>query len=94
MREGQVTKVPLPGGSGLIPTGAMQFQDDWPGLFIRGDQAIFLLHRIRMLATRLEQCDDPVVGWEMMHLSELADMIERDVIVRKTSGENSNEPEA
>lgn len=82
MSEGRITKVPLPGNSGDTPTGAMQFQDDWPGLFIRGDAATFLLHHIRLLASRLEQCEDPVVWSAIFHLSKLADVIERDVLVR------------
>lgn len=78
----QITHVPLPGSSGQTPTGAIQFQDDWPGLFIRGDEAIFLSVRIRWLASRLEHYDDPAVISAIMHLNKLADIIERDVIVR------------
>ena len=33
------TQIPLPGSSGETPTGTMQFQRDWPGLFIREDDA-------------------------------------------------------
>jgi hypothetical protein len=39
MTERRITAIPIPGGSGSTPTGAMQFQDDWPGLFLRGDDA-------------------------------------------------------
>jgi hypothetical protein len=28
---------------GRIETGAVQFNDDWPGLFVRGDDAVMLL---------------------------------------------------
>jgi hypothetical protein len=43
MAETRITKIALPGGSGLTPTGAMEFENDWPGLFIRGDDAGLLL---------------------------------------------------
>ena len=33
-------KIPLPGGSGVAKSGAIQFENDWPGLFLRGDTAI------------------------------------------------------
>jgi hypothetical protein len=32
-----------------VETGALQFNDDWPGLFVRGDDCIYLsmlLHKI------------------------------------------------
>ena len=34
-----VQKVPMPDGILRPETGAMQFDDDWPGVFIRGDNA-------------------------------------------------------
>lgn len=89
MPERHITQVPLPGGSGLTPTGAMQFRDDWPGLFLRGDDAIVLLGRIRYLAKRVGPQEDPGVMSVLFHLSELADMIERDVVVRP---EETGEP--
>jgi hypothetical protein len=79
--EHRITQIPLPGGSGRIPTGAMQFQDDWPGLFIRGDDAIVLMVRIRHLLERLAEHEDTSVTWVLLHLRKLADLIERDVIV-------------
>jgi len=59
----RITNIPIPGSSGGTPTGALQFRDDWPGLFLRGDSAIPVavrLHRsrIRMLsAARSAQFD-------------------------------------
>jgi hypothetical protein len=38
MSERRLTQIPVPGSSGQAPAGAMQFQDDWPGLFVRGDR--------------------------------------------------------
>src|SRR5688500_3052313 len=81
MDKPQVTQIPLPGGSGRVPTGAMQFRDDWPGLFLRGDDATVLMGRIRVLAEKLGDHEDPVVWSTLANLTELADLIERDVIV-------------
>jgi hypothetical protein len=59
----------------------MQFQGDWPGLFLRGDDAIVLMGRIRILVERLGHPEDPAIWSTLMHLSELADLIEKDVVV-------------
>ena len=80
--ERSITQIPLPGSSGRIPTGAMQFQDDWPGLFVRGDDSIALLFAIRDVEGLLrEKCNSRLPN----ALSRIADVIERDVIVRADS---------
>ena len=38
----RITKIPIMGSSGDCPTGAMQFDLDWPGLWVRGDDALEL----------------------------------------------------
>jgi hypothetical protein len=78
----RVLQIPLPGGSGEAPTGAVQFQNDWPGLFIRGDDAIDLLSKIRGLQQRLAGHPDVVVAAALMRLEEVAVLIERDVMMR------------
>jgi hypothetical protein len=55
MRRQRITQIPIPGSSGEISTGAMQFQDDWPGLFIRGDYASFLLIELRRIEQLLKE---------------------------------------
>jgi len=77
----RITQIPFSGSSGQTPTGAMQFQDDWPGLFIRGDTAISLHVRIRGLQQRLADHPDVVVAAALIQLRQIADIIERDVIV-------------
>ncbi len=77
-----VKQIPFPGGSGNVPTGAIQFQDDWPGLFLRGDTAISLLSGIRGLQDRLINHPDPVVQAVLLQMNEIAEMIERDIVVR------------
>lgn len=39
-------KVDAPEGGKRVETGALQIGDDWPGLFIRGDEAIGLAANI------------------------------------------------
>jgi hypothetical protein len=79
-----ITKIPWPGGSGRVPSGAMQFEDDWPGLFIRGDDAVVLGMRIRGLLDALKEkrFDDPRVWLATIDLEEWAGVIERDVRIK------------
>jgi hypothetical protein len=74
-----ITQIPVPGNSALTPTGALQFQDDWPGLFIRGDDAIALLGELRYFDELLRQkCGAGLFG----RPKEIMETIEQDVIVR------------
>jgi hypothetical protein len=57
----------------------MQFLDDWPGLFIRGDDAIPLFAELRRLDTLLRERCETCLPWT---LSAVAEIIERDVRVR------------
>jgi len=70
------------GSSGETPIGAIQFENDWPGLFIRGDQAIALASRIRGLQERLANHPDAAAGACLIELGKIADLIERDVAVK------------
>ena len=76
-----IIQIPLPGGSGKAPTGAVQFRDDWPGLFIRGDTAIAMSISIRELQGRLSKTTDVQISSALQRLSKIADIIERDVKV-------------
>lgn len=62
--------------------GAGQFDNDWPGLFVRGDTAHTLMMRIRQLAERLAGHPDFDVTDAMGQLMRYADMIAEDVVVR------------
>jgi hypothetical protein len=77
-----VLKIPLPGGSGVAKDGAIQFENDWPGLFLRGDTAIVASLAIRNLQQALEQNQDVVVASALGKLSVIADLIEREVKVK------------
>ena len=83
--EPKITKIPFPGGSGNVPSGAIQFENDWPGLFIRGDSAVSLLAAIRGLEQRLSGHHDPVVNVALGQLSVIAETIDRDVIARQST---------
>jgi hypothetical protein len=78
----KVIQIPLDGGSGPIPSGAIQFRNDWPGLFLRGDKSIMLASIIRGLQQRLSEHPDKTVGAALVLLGEVAEIIERDVAVR------------
>ena len=82
MSKANITQVPVAGSSGRVPTGALQFRDDWPGLFLRGDDAIGLMVSIRHLAERLADNADLGVASALSRLNQVADIIERDVINR------------
>jgi hypothetical protein len=84
MAEANITQIPVAGGSAQVPTGALQFRDDWPGLFVRGDDAIGLMLSIRHLSERLADNADIVVASALSRLRHIADIIERDVIVRRS----------
>jgi len=53
---------------GRIETGVVQFADDWPGVFIRGDNAIAYASELRRIALKLGD-SEPV-------LIELASLLE------------------
>jgi hypothetical protein len=79
-----ILQIPLPGGSGQARTGAVQFQDDWPGLFIRGDDAIAVLHEIREVQQALVANNVNVAVFGSK-LDQIARIIERDVIGNASS---------
>ena len=57
----------------------MQFQQDWPGLFIRGDDAISIAASIRELESHLAGSGDVRVAMAINRLKKIADIIEYDV---------------
>ncbi len=79
MAERRITKIPFPGGSGRTPTGAMQFENDWPGLFIRGDNAVPLANAIRRIEEKVKGSPDFVFEAILLDLIPIAEIIERDV---------------
>jgi hypothetical protein len=45
-----MTKIPHTGPR--IETGPIQFGDDWPGVFIRGDNALYFAEQLRVILSR------------------------------------------
>jgi hypothetical protein len=81
---GRIKQIPVRGSSGDAPTGALQFQDDWPGLFIRGDEAMGLVIVIEYLKEKLKDHPDASVASALKVLSRYVTIINEDVIVRPT----------
>jgi hypothetical protein len=77
----RVQMLPAPVGLPRVETGAVQFGDDWPGLFIRGDNAYSLLAAVRQLRKRLAEHPDPAVADALDVLRQYTELIARDVIV-------------
>jgi len=71
-------QIPL---SNRTNTCAVQFKNDWPGLFIRGDHAISLSFFIRHLQKQYTTESDPITVRALRMLGEIADTIEQDVKV-------------
>jgi hypothetical protein len=77
-----ITRIPFPDGSNRIETGAIQFRDDWPGLFVRGDTAIPVGVAIRDLQRRLGVHSDPAIRDALHLLDEIATIVEEGVWLR------------
>lgn len=52
-RKKRIQKLPAPTSAPRVESGAVQFGDDWPGLFLRGDHCIALLADIRRFAKEI-----------------------------------------
>lgn len=45
----KIRKLPEPVEGGRVETGVTQFGDDWPGIFIRGDNCFWFAEGIRQV---------------------------------------------
>jgi hypothetical protein len=52
-------------GDGRVETGALQFGEDWPGLFLRGDDC---LHLLLWLEHMLENDTDSIDAMQVNYL--------------------------
>lgn len=93
----KVQRISHPNNGGMAPdgpaprveTGAVQFGNDWPGLFLRGDDAFALAMHIKQLGVFLNSIPDKIKvedgGAELalayMRLRNLQEMILEDVVV-------------
>ena len=62
-------------GANRVETEAVQFNDDWKGLFIRGDDCIYLLEILNKMLDNLD-----VVWYDKPFLQMLKDEIENVVL--------------
>lgn len=83
----QVRRVPAPLDAGRVETGAVQFGDDWPGLFLRGDDAFHLMLTLRQLKELLGDNLRGEAGFRFAELMEYVDIVEQDVVVRPAATE-------
>jgi isoprenylcysteine carboxyl methyltransferase (ICMT) family protein YpbQ len=72
----------LPEQQERVETGAVQFGNDWPGLFIRGDDAFYYAHKIRVLCDQMRTSKDLSAIMAVVVLDSVARLIEEDVIVK------------
>ncbi|MGI0016434.1 MAG: hypothetical protein ACREBU_23685, partial [Nitrososphaera sp.] len=77
-KNSQITQIPIQDGSDRIETGAIQFNDDWPGLFIRGDDAFALILELKQLLKTLEEQDNQECLTNVVR--RIVSIIEQDVI--------------
>lgn len=63
-----------------VPSGAVQFGSDWPGLFLRGDHASKIAIGVRQLQKQLATAP-PADTWAFRCLVELAELIENEIQV-------------
>jgi hypothetical protein len=73
-------------------TGAVQIGDDWPGIFIRGDEALAYASKLKFLISTLEArvhqlSEAEVAAWA--RVQELADLLESCRVTRPEPRANS-----
>jgi hypothetical protein len=72
-----------------METGMMRFEGDWPGLFIRGDDAIDLMLSVRAVLDFAEKSLPPArlaeIVMDLQRLSTIADLIDREIVVSQSS---------
>ena len=74
----RIRKLPAPTEGGRDESGAVQFGDDWPGLFIRGDNAMCIAMAIKRLKGQLVMKDlESTIA--IAELNGLYDIIVNDV---------------
>lgn len=77
-----VRSLPAPADGRRVETGAVQFGDDWPGLFIRGDNAHSLAMNLARLELSLQEKDYAKADGFMSQVKWLVAEIQGEVIVK------------
>jgi len=62
----EIQKYEIPNLDGRVETGPVQFNDDWPGVFIRGDQCAYFALNLKdalITLTELHKKNDSLMNW-------------------------------
>lgn len=72
----KIRELPAPtDGEGRVETGPVQFGDDWPGTFVRGDNGMGYAMAINMLSGELEQIElSPIAQMYLRQVKGIADL--------------------
>lgn len=63
--------------SNRIETGVVQFNDDWPGVFIRGDNAMHFATRLKQLIAMVEKPGTQTLDmFTLISAKNLVDLLE------------------
>jgi hypothetical protein len=58
-----------------VETGAVQFGDDWPGVFIRGDNALYYAHILSSVIGQIEK-GEPLDMWNALALQAIRETLQ------------------
>ena len=72
-------KLPVPEKNSRVETGVIQFGDDWPGVFIRGDHAGHYAFLLEVILEQPQMADEQITR---MSLSKLCELLKSSNVVR------------
>jgi hypothetical protein len=81
-----MTKIDRPSDQPRVESGALQFGDDWPGLFLRGDDSLMTAMQIEIILNQLPNGVSGEVLIAAKWLSSLKDSIFEDVAEKRQNG--------
>ena len=59
-----------------VPTGPLKLGEDWPGIFIRGDEALGMASDMKRMAEAFDRGDEAVIKSSPIYLRRIASMLE------------------
>ena len=62
--------------SARVSTGPLKLGEDWPGIFIRGDEALGMASDMKNLADAIERGDEVVIKSSPKYLRRIASFLE------------------
>lgn len=86
----QIRQIPQPDGN-RVETGPVQFGNDWPGVFIRGDACLFLASTIEELIKTSKEFQSPNHIRMLSELSELLEWLESSRVSTGKDGRLTND---